>query len=182
LALVQTVPSAIDSQSIVACAATKLTQGCSGSAATIARAQWKYLLMVRDPRELTISEYFFKPESRTGLTLEEFMYTRLPANTAWTGTRFELLQQEARIRSQPQLGPRMPADVASSNVGSDGRAPAASSRTGSPVFAVMYDMLRRTSFAYQQICWMLEFEHCPHEMLARVKESLSASNMKDLEK
>lgn len=75
-------------QRIVDCVASEFDGKCKSVGAFAKRAQYKYLLMIRDPREVTISEFFHKQGiGKMKQTLEEHVYQRLPANA---GGNFQL--------------------------------------------------------------------------------------------
>lgn len=125
------------------------------------------------------------------------------SQAGWTAVRYELLRHEARYRSarvERQMAVAAGGDDAigkdggsvanegSGSVDGDGDGHVAMdvdlasvSTLSPPVYAVMYEMFRRSTVPYRRICEMLEFEHCTYEMLLEVKGTFSATNMKSME-
>jgi hypothetical protein len=145
------------------CAARVFKPGneCHGDSS--AKTVQRYLLMVREPRDVAVSEHFYKVRKYSHLQTR--LSVRMPLLTSWIALRYFLAEQYNAHK--PELQKERSAALHAAPV---------------PFLVVMYSELKRSLDPYRQVCRLLGFSDCNDKILRAVKDKKSAETMLALAK
>lgn len=118
----------------------------------------RFLLIARDPRDVVISEHFYKSGSTTNLATK--VRRRVPLIGSWTALRYFLAKQY-----NAEVAKHRPAPLAATET--------------EPFLVVLYNSLRTSLEPYRKICKLMNFTHCSDGMLRQAKDAKSAETLRE---